>query len=94
MKNRVNSASIITRNEGLITADMDGEKVMLHIENGKYYALDSISSRIWELIEQPQSIACLVEALIKEYAVTRQQCQDDIIAFLQELYSQELIRLL
>ena len=32
---------------------MDGEKVMLSIEKGKYYNLGLLGGVIWELIESP-----------------------------------------
>ena len=91
MGDRMNSNSIVARTEGLLAVDMDGTKVMLNLDTGKYYALDNIGSRIWELIEQPQPITGLVETMMAEYAVTQQQCQDDLIVFLQKLQVQGLI---
>ena len=35
--------------KGNIVSDMDGEKVMLSVDNGKYYNFGEIGGRIWEL---------------------------------------------
>lgn len=91
MEDRMDSNSIVTRTDGLLAVEMDGAKVMLNVDTGKYYALDSIGSRIWELIEQPQPVTGLVETMMTEYAVTRQQCLDDLLAFLQKMRIQGLI---
>lgn len=91
MGDRMDSNSIVARTEGLLAVDIDGAKVMLNVDIGKYYALDSIGSRIWELIEQPQPVTGLVETMMEEYAVTRQQCLDDLLAFLQKMRVQGLI---
>ena len=50
MKTELNLDSIIKRNPEMVSSDMDGETVMMSMENGEYYGLDPIGSRIWELI--------------------------------------------
>lgn len=76
---------------GLVAADMDGEKVMLNIEKGKYFGLNSIGSRIWELIEHPLVVREMVSALLKEYDVDEVTCQQEVLAFLRKLYVQGLV---
>ena len=56
----LNLNSIVARSEGLVTSNLDGEVVMMSIDNGKYYGLDAIASQIWELLETPCSIRALV----------------------------------
>ena len=76
---------------GLVSADMDGEKVMMNIEKGKYYGLDGIGSRIWELIESPHTVRDVVGVLLKEYNVEEKNCQQDVLAFINKLYVQGLV---
>ena len=82
----------IARQIDLVAADMDGETVMINIESGKYFGLDSIGSRIWELIAAPQRVSAVVDRLTEEYVVEREQCLADILIFLNRLYSEGLIR--
>lgn len=84
---------IVTQAPGLVTADMDGETVMLNIENGKYFGLDSIGSRIWELIEEPYVVRDLVAALQKDYDVEENDCQNDTLMFLNTLHDKGLIKI-
>lgn len=83
--------TVVAQATGLVAVDMDGEKVMLNIEKGKYYGLDGIGSRIWELIEKPHTIQEMVSALLKEYDVEEKTCQDEVLAFLNKLYAQGLV---
>jgi len=88
----ISPASVISRIMEVVAAEMDGEIVMISIENGKYYGMDAIGSRIWELIEAPQSVAEVVRILGEEYEVEQQQCQADILGFLDCLHKEGLIK--
>ncbi|WP_332326988.1 PqqD family peptide modification chaperone [Metabacillus litoralis] len=48
---------IAQQREGNIESDMDGEKVMLNLENGKYYNLGGTGGVIWDLMKEPISIS-------------------------------------
>lgn len=76
---------------GLISADMDQEKVMLNIENGKYFGLDPIGRYIWELIEKPHTARAVVDVLLNEYDVEEKICQNQVMNFLNRLHTQGLI---
>jgi len=81
----------IKRNPELVSTDVDGEKVMMSIENGEYFGLDSVGSRIWELIENPIKVEALVDLLIDEFDVSKEQCEVDTIEFLNELMAKKLL---
>ena len=83
--------TIVTQATGLVAADMDGEKVMLNIEKGKYFGLNGIGGRIWELLEKPQTVWEVVAALLKEYDVEEKTCQQDVLTYLRKLYVQGLV---
>lgn len=84
----------IVQVEGNIVSDMDGEKVMLSIKNGKYYNLGEIGGFIWECIQQPKSFTSLLEDIQANYDVTEEQCKEDTILFLEKLREEELIKVL
>ena len=85
--------SIIVRTTGVVAADMDGETVMMSIENGRYYNLGKTGGAIWALSEQPVAVEELIERLLAKYEVTRQQCETDVLAFLQEACQEGLLEL-
>jgi len=81
----------IKRNPELISSDVDGEKVMMNVENGEYFGLDSVGSRIWELIEKPTEVDKLIESLLKEFEVDRKECEADTLEFLNQLLEKKLL---
>lgn len=85
--------TIVVRAPGLVAAEMDGETVMLNIENGSYYGLDGIGSRIWCLLEKPCASRLVVTALLEEYDVEETTCRTDVLAFLNHLFSQGLVQI-
>jgi hypothetical protein len=82
---------IVCQKSGIVAADVDGKKVMLSIEKGKYYGLDGIGSRIWELIEQPDTIRQVVAELLKEYKVEETTCRKDVLTYINILYAKGLV---
>lgn len=81
----------LRRNNDIITADMNGEVVMMDAQRGMYYNLGSTGSRIWELIAQPMTLDALVEKLMDIYEVERAQCLKDILPFIDKMIERQLI---
>jgi hypothetical protein len=77
----------------VVAADMDGETVMLSIASGKYYGIDAVGSRIWELLSEPKTMSELVQSLREEYDVEPEQCRADVVDFLHYLCGEGLVKL-
>lgn len=83
----------LMRNPDLIAAEMDGDVVMLSIENGQYYGLTGIAPRIWECLEAPQSVDELLADLLQYYDVAEDVLRADLDVFLADMRNNGLIRL-
>ncbi|WP_176584707.1 lasso peptide biosynthesis PqqD family chaperone [Priestia megaterium] len=84
---------LVNQGTGHIVSDMDGEKVMLSIHNGKYYNLGEIGGQIWEQIKEPISVRELIATLVAQYNVAQSDCEEQVIAFLSQLIKEDLIQL-
>ncbi|MDI3092426.1 PqqD family protein [Priestia aryabhattai] len=84
---------IVAQSEGNIVSDMGNEKVMLNIENGKYYNLGEIGGDIWESISKPTQVNELVNHIVKKYDVQTDKCEEEVISFLENMYQENLIEL-
>ena len=93
-KSHITLKSNIQRNSSMITSNLDGEIVMMSVENGEYYGLDEIGTRIWELLEKPIVIENLIHCLTLEFEVEREECEEDTLEFLKDLFAKNLINLL
>lgn len=85
--------SVIAQSPDLVGTKIEDHTALLSITNGAYYSLDPVASRIWQLVEQPRTVAAVVDELLKEYAVERAQCEAHTLAFLQQLADADLLLL-
>ena len=83
--------SIVSHREDIDTTDLDGEKVMMDLEKGQYFALNSVASRIWEVIESPISVNKVVDTLLEEYEVEREECEKSVLEFIKGLEDASLV---
>ncbi|CAM3322798.1 MULTISPECIES: lasso peptide biosynthesis PqqD family chaperone [Paenibacillus] len=83
---------LIMQSEGFLVSDMDGEKVMLSIDNGKYYNLGRIGGRIWELASTPITVSGMVEKLVAEYDIEPDACEQQVQRFLLQLADEGLVQ--
>ncbi len=82
------------RKKELLSSRMDNEIVMMHPESGKYFALNPVASRIWDLLETPQNLNELVEKLLKEFDVSKETCSKEVTTFLSEIIEKKLIEII
>lgn len=76
----------------VIHSKIDDEVVVMSIEAGEYLTLDSVGSRIWELLsEKPSTVDELVGLLMEEYEVDRETCLNDVQAFIDDMAARKLI---
>ncbi|NOU65171.1 lasso peptide biosynthesis PqqD family chaperone [Paenibacillus sp. LMG 31461] len=81
----------VVQKDGHIVSDMGGEKVMLSIENGKYYNLGSMGGIIWDMIQEPMHVEHLINKLMEEYDVERSVCEGHVVSFLEHMAKEGLI---
>ena len=63
----------------------------MSIEKGNYYGMDLIGSRIWEIVKEPKPLSEIVEQLTKEYNISKDQCEKDVIEYLNKLSEEDII---
>lgn len=83
--------STISRTQEILFAKVGDEVVMLNLEKGRYHALDEIAGEIWELIAEPIRVADLIAALLTEFDVSPEDCQRDVLSYLEQLQERELL---
>lgn len=84
---------LIVQDHNNIVSDMGSEKVILSIGNGKYYNLGIMGSQIWDLMKEPVPILHVIEALLQQYEVEREVCEEHVLSFLVHLIEERLIQL-
>jgi hypothetical protein len=86
--------SRVARSKEVLASEVDGEVVMMSIEQGNYSGLDGIGSEIWKLLEKPMPVSEICETMMARYEVERDVCEKDVLAFLSDLASDDTIRIM
>ena len=84
-------ATLVVRSDGFIAAEIDNEIVALNIEKGSCYGLNSVGSRIWNLLADPVRIQEICASLLTEYKVEPRACERQVLDLLEELRAEGLI---
>ena len=79
--------------EDVVFRDLDGESVLLNLDNENYYGLDEVGTRIWHVLTTSNSIQEAYQTLLAEYDTTPEILRQDIIRLIDELTTQGLIEL-
>jgi hypothetical protein len=80
------------RNHETISGQIDDELVMMDIEKGSYFSLNTVATRIWELLEGPLTIEGLCDLLLKEYDVDLSECRADVKEHLTKMQELGLVK--
>jgi len=70
------------RNSKTISGRLSDEMVMMDIDHGKYFSLNPVATRIWDLLERPLTIDELCLILMNEYNVDTELCRTDVDEYL------------
>ena len=88
----IEATTTVVRTEGIMTAPVDQEIVLLNMAGNNYVSLDAIGRRIWELLETPVGVDELCQKLGVEFEGTQEQISADVLSFLAELEREGLVR--
>lgn len=68
-----------------VTGRLHDELVMMDPEQGKYFSLNPVATRIWDLLESPMGFEELCRVLMEEYEVSEVQCREEVTEHLAEM---------
>ena len=85
--------SVILKNKEIDDTDLDGEKVMMDLDKGKYYLMNEVGSRIWELVDEEITVGELIKVILNEYEVEQNQCEAAVINFIRSLSNSDLVKI-
>ncbi len=78
------------KTDGVIAEKIDGEYIVFNTDKESFFELDEVGSMIWELIDD-STIDQITNAVMSEYDISREQAQEDIRSFTNQLADNGLI---
>ena len=85
------SRVLVTKDQ--VSCDLGGEEIILNLRSGRYFGLDAVGTRIWQLIQEPKTVNAVLDCLLEEYEVEPERCERDLVALLEQLADANLIEL-
>jgi hypothetical protein len=70
-----------------------GERtVLMDLDSERYFSLDEVAGRIWDLMEEPRSISALATDLSAVYDAPVEEIELDVAELLANLSAEGLVR--
>lgn len=69
-----------------------GEALIVDLKSGRYFGLDPVGTRIWELIAAGRTFGGILDGLLAEFEVGVDQARADLERLLGELAEKGLVR--
>ena len=70
---------------------LGNDAVVLQLERGIYHGLNPVAARVWELLETPTTVSCIVDSILAEYEVERERCEHDVKTLLMQMHEACLV---
>lgn len=91
MIHKLSDLSVISVTKDAVHCDVEDEVVILGLKDGVYYGLNPVGAFIWNLIQKPKTVAEIRDAVLKEYDVEKEVCENDLMELLTELSDKGLV---
>lgn len=75
----------------VVSAELEGQVVLLHPDNGGVLVLNEAGSHVWHLVRQPLSLDRVVQGFTAVYQAIEREAEQDILTFLQSLMQKGLL---
>ncbi|MEI9804204.1 MAG: PqqD family peptide modification chaperone [Pseudolabrys sp.] len=91
--NALSLASMVIKTDGVPDAEVDSEVVILGVERNVCYGLNSVGSRVWQLLGDRIQVSDICKTLRSEYDVDASVCEGQVLALLENMRSEGLIQI-
>ena len=82
---------LYSRRPGILAADLGNELALLDLPSGNYLGFNATGAHTWRLIERPQTLDAICEAMTAEFCVGHDQCRQEVAALLKRLVAVGLV---
>jgi hypothetical protein len=91
MGERLSPRSIVVATAEQVSCPLGEQSAILNLKNSVYYGVNPVAASVWKLIQQPKSVGELRDALVEEYEVEPERCEQDLLALLDKMRDEGLI---
>jgi hypothetical protein len=81
---RVNAPNVVSE-------IIEGEAVIVNLQNGLYYSTERTGAEVWALVEQRVPVPAIVGMLAHQYTGSREEIEAGVDAFITQLEAERLV---
>lgn len=89
----ITAESIVAWSAAPVATEVDREVVLMSVERGRCYGLGETGSSVWRRLESPIRVDDLCRELMLEYNADPGVLMQDVVALLEQLREEGLVRL-
>lgn len=78
--------------EDVLFQELNGEAVILDLASERYFGLDEVGTRFWQLLNDDPSVQAAYDLLCREYDVEASRLETDLLLLAGNLLDAGLIR--
>ena len=88
---------VFVRSQAVVSRRIAGETLIVPVRGkvgdlASIYSFNQTGSLIWQLLESPKSASELISIVEQEYAVSREQAEQDVKQFLHDMQTVDLVQ--
>lgn len=87
----ITPSDVFALNPTVLFRELAGEAVLLNLESGVYYGLDSVGTRVWALVASGQPVSTVCATLLEEYDVEAETLERDVLTLVTDLCAKGLL---
>ena len=88
---RALETTVVCARSNQVSARVGDELVILDLDSSRYYALDAVGARIFELLQEPTALDRVVDTMVAEFEVDARTARADLLALVDTLVAQNLV---
>jgi len=89
----ISGNSIIVATSSQVSSGLGEEIIILECDKGVYFGLNGVGRVVWNKIQSPSRFEEIRNAVMREYEVSADRCEQDLMNLLQELHQQGLVEI-
>ena len=77
--------------EHVLFQEMEGETVLLNLEDGHYYGLDPLGTQVWRMLKEGKDTGECLDWILDHYEVSRKRAENDLRQLLAQMEEKGLL---
>lgn len=79
--------------ETVYTQEVGEETILLDTQGGRYFSLDPVGTRMWQLLRQHGTLRPVYETILDEYDVTPDRLETDLLGLVEKMIDKGLAKI-